>query len=281
MFSGGETRAAAGIGRREVVLWLVVALLGHQLFALPAETIGQYTEGLQGLLASKSIFYYIAWYAVFRLVADSSRTAPATITDIVFASAAITLHFLSARSVPWMALGLSGIYLAARSHGDAALAAAGAVLLALAFNGFWGPTLFDMFAYHLLRADAALVGAALTASQSGITWSETVIGSAGGHSIIIYRPCSSFHNISLGLLCWVSLTKLARPQWTRSDIWVGALVCAAVVALNASRLYLMALSGESFAYWHHGTGQQVFAWTTTLTVLVFSLWGALRVGHTP
>jgi hypothetical protein len=92
-------------------------------------------------------------------------------------------------------------------------------------------------------------------------------------------PDSSYHNISLGLLCWVSLTKLARSRWASGDVWVGLLVCAAVVALNASRLYLMASSSESFTYWHEGTGQHLFAWATTLTVLGISLWGALREGR--
>ena len=279
--SGAQVRAATGFGRRELVLWLAAALLVHQLFAVPAQSAGQYVEGLQSLLASKSVFYYLAWYGVFRLIIDSSRTQLATAGDVAFALAILAINFLSARSILWMAITAGGLYLMARSRGDAVLAGAGAVLLALAFNGFWGPTIFDMFAYYLLRADAALVGAALTASRSGVTWSETIVGAASGHSIIIYGPCSSFHNISLGLLCWVTLTKLTRSRWTLSDVWVGVLVCAAVVALNASRLYLMASSAESFIYWHEGIGQQLFAWATTLTVLAISLWGSLRAERSP
>jgi hypothetical protein len=108
--------------------------------------------------------------------------------DIGFTLAILALCFLSLRAIPWMATTAVGIYLIAHSRGDAALAATGVVLLALAFNGFWGPHLFDVFAYYLLRADALIVGAALTASQSGVTWSETVIGTASGHSIIVYGP---------------------------------------------------------------------------------------------
>jgi hypothetical protein len=278
---GTKARVAAGIGRRELVLWLVATLFAHQLLAVPAQSLAQYAEGLQVLLASKSVFYYVAWYAVFRLVVDSSRTELATTGDIGFTLAILALFFLSVRAIPWMATTAVGIYLIARSRSDAALAAAGAVLLALAFNGFWGPHLFDAFAYYLLRVDATIVGTALTASQSGVTWSETVIATASGHSIIVYGPCSSYHNISLGLLCWVALTKLARSRWASGDVWVGLLVCAAVVALNASRLYMMASSAESFTYWHEGTGQHLFAWATTLTVLGISLWGALREARTP
>ncbi|MFN3744647.1 MAG: hypothetical protein ACK4TL_08080 [Hyphomicrobiaceae bacterium] len=276
-----EAPPAAALHRREIILWLAGALLCLQLFAVPADTLEAYAGGLQELLASKSVIYYLAWYVILRLVADSSMTAPARAGDIALTLAVIASGFLMARSAHWIAVTASALYLMGRDRHDVTLAAAGAVLLALAFNGFWGPQLFELFAYHLLQADAALVGAALSATRSGIVWSETIVGTASGHSIIVYGPCSSFHNISLGLLCWVALTKLARPRWAARDLWIGLAVCAAVVALNASRLYLMALSAEGYAYWHVDTGQQLFAWATTLTVLAISLFGALRVGRKP
>ena len=40
------------------------------------------------------------------------------------------------------------------------------------------------------------------------------------------------------------------------------------------------VDAESFEYWHVGTGQQIFAWATTLSVLALSLYGALRMGRT-
>jgi hypothetical protein len=276
-----STTVAFALGRRELVLWLTGVLLCQQLMAVPAGSLDGYVTGLQGLLASKSVFYYLAWYAILRLVADSSRAAPARSGDVVLALAVIASGFLTARSVHGMALTASAIYLIARDRRDVSLAAAGAVLLALAFNIFWGPRLFELFAYHLLEVDAALVGAALSATRTGVVWSDTIVGAASGHSIIIYGPCSSFHNISLGLLCWVALTKLARPRWAAGDLWIGVSVVLAVVGLNATRLYLMALSAEGYAYWHAGTGQQIFSWATTLVVLAISLFGALRVRRAP
>lgn len=272
-------RGALALGRREMLLWLAIALLGVQLFAISAGSLEAYLAGLQGHLASKNIFTYVAWFAVLSLLADSARQAPGRASDAVLVLAVIASGLLTTRSAPWLAMTASAAYLMVRDRTDIKLNAAGAVMLALAFNGFWGPRFFESFAYYLLQADAALVGAALNASRTGIQWSETIVGASSEHSIIVYGPCSSFHNISLGLLCWVALTKLARPHWVRSDIWVGVAVVLTVIALNASRLYLMALDAENYAYWHTGTGQLIFAWATTLSVLAISLYGALCVGR--
>ncbi len=160
---------------------------------------------------------------------------------------------------------------------DRRLQAAAAVLFALAFNGMWGPVIFEVLAIYLLRADAALVGTVLSLTQPGMTWHDTIVGKPDGHSLFIYSPCSSFHNISLGLLCWVAVTKLIRTAWVRADVLVAVGVTAAVIFLNASRLYLMALSPDYFTYWHDGFGGVVFAWVVTFAVVLISLWGAIRV----
>jgi exosortase/archaeosortase family protein len=110
-----------------------------------------------------------------------------------------------------------------------------------------------------------------------VIWNANIIGTQNGHSIIVYASCSSLHNISLGLLCWVSIKSLVRTHWQRADVGIGLLVCAVVVLLNVSRLYLTALSPEQYAYWHGGFGEEIYLWATTLIVLLISLWGALRV----
>ena len=200
---------------------------------------------------------------------------------LLFALSIALLNFFSNYSVPWISTTVTGLFLLATSRGDATLKAVAAVLLALSFNGLWGPKFFDFFAFQLLRADAALVGTALSVTQPGLGWHETIVGSPDGHRVFIYNPCSSFHNISLGLLCWVALTKLVRTSWVRQDIFVALAVCAVVILFNGSRLYIMALSPDRFTYWHDGFGAQLFAWGTTFAVLLISLWGALRVGRVP
>jgi hypothetical protein len=273
---------AAPMSRRELFVWLACVLLANQILRLPEGAGAFALEALYTQIASRSAFYYLGWYAVFRLLLDAAAArCPASGLDVAVVISICATNFLPAASMTWIGVTAAAVYVMATSHGDGKMRAAAAVMLALSFNGLWGPKLFDVFAYYLLRADAALVGWTLAASQPGVSWSETIITTSGGHSIMVYGPCSAFHNISLGLLCWVSLTKLARSAWHWKDLAVGLTVCASVIALNTTRLYLMALSPGNFAYWHDGFGQHLFGWGMMLTVLGISLWGTFRTGGKP
>jgi exosortase/archaeosortase family protein len=266
----------AAIGRRELFIWLVFILLANQLLRLNAASLSGLGEALFDALQNKSAIYYLGWYATLQLLLDDRTEEAATKSDVAFALSVTLFNFLPGYSIPWLSATATGLYLLATSRGNTRQNAAAAVLLALAFNGFWGPKLFDFFAIYLLRADAALVGAALSATQSGMSWDDTIVGTPEGHRVLIFGPCSSFHNISLGLLCWVAISRLVRQVWRWQDLWIGLAVCTAVVLLNGTRLYLMALNPESFGYWHHEFGATIFTWVTTLTILLISLWGIYR-----
>jgi hypothetical protein len=266
------------IERRELFAWLACILLVNDILFLSASAPGAPIEALVHALGSKNVFHYLAWYAVFSLLLAADRGRPATTLDVALVLFAASLNALPAHLGVWLSMTLSGLYLITMFRSDAKLAAAATVLLALAINGYWAPRIFAFFAYYLLRADAALVGTALSLTQPGMSWEGTIIGNLQGHSVFIYSPCSSFHNISLGLLCWVSLTKLVRTFWVPADLVVALLICVVVITLNATRLYLMAQSPEHYIYWHVGMGEQLVAWMTTAIVLVLSLWGAVHLG---
>lgn len=265
--------------RREFFLWIVALLFASQVLRLPAGSAGELGQGLASAIADKSMFFYLAWFAVARLLLDGNATRIAGRADLLLVAGVGLANLLPWLSVVWVTTTITAIYMWATSREDRAQQAAAAVLLAVAVNGFWAPRIFDLFAYSLLRLDTALVGSILQATQPGMSWHDTIMSAPGGHSILVFGPCSSFHNISLGLLCWIALTKLARTEWVVSDILVAAAVCVAVIGLNTGRLYLMALSAEDFRYWHEGFGSQLFAWTTTAAVLLISALGIQRAGR--
>lgn len=263
------------ISRRELFTWVVSLLAAHYFLMFRGGESASLLDPLVQSLVSKSVFHYLGWYAVFQLLADSEASRPATKGDLALGLAVLPIPFLPGEGFVWIAMTGVGIYISATSRYDRKILAAATVVLALSLNGLWGRLLFDLIALSLLKVDAALVGVLLAMTRSGYAWNGNII-SSDVHSIIVLSGCSSFHNISLGLLCWVALTKLARPEWIKGDAWVALAVCGAVLLLNTLRIYLMAFDPESYVYLHTGFGAQLFVWMTSAAVVAISLWGVLR-----
>jgi hypothetical protein len=277
----GVTHAVA---RRELVIWVVAVLFASRLFRIETEPLNGLLDGLATLLAQNSVFHYIGWYAVFSLLRESTLADRARPWEVACALGLCVVNVLQAKSTVWVSATAVSLYLWVMHPGNARIRAAAAVLLALAVNGLWAPLIFRTFSYPILVADAVMVGGALSLLQEGTTWLGTnIVGTRSGHRVLIYGPCSSFHNISLGFLCWVSLTMLARPRWVRDDLSVASMVAMTIILLNTARLCLIALSPDaaSYNYWHGGPGEEFLAWAMTGCVLAISLWGALRVGRAP
>ncbi len=224
--------------------------------------------------ASVSIFQYLGWYAVFRLLWYSAPARAASGIEIAFVIALFLVDLLPGYRVLWLAATTSTAFLLITAGDDAKTRAAATVLAALAAQGLWGPVLFNLLSVPLLNADAAIVGVALEATQNGIAWHGNVIELGNDKSLEVYNACSSFHNISLAMLCWVTLTKLERPNWVRTDFLVGAFACVMMILFNACRLYLMARNFDAFEYWHTGTGAEIFAVTASIAMVAITRWGA-------
>jgi hypothetical protein len=279
-----RTRVHDGVGRRELVVWVAAVLFASRFFRIETKPLTGLLDGLATLLAQNSIFHYIGWYAVFSLLREANLADRARPWEVACALGLCVVNVLQANPTVWVSATAVGLYLWAMHPGDARIRAAAAVLLALAINGLWAPLFFRAFSYPILLADAVMVGGALSLLQEGAGWlGNNIVGTRSGHRVLIHGPCSSFHNISLGLLCWVSLTMLARPCWVRNDLSVAAVAVMTVILLNTARLYLIALSEDAagYRYWHGGPGEDFFAWAATGCVLAISLWGALHSGKAP
>jgi exosortase/archaeosortase family protein len=100
---------------------------------------------------------------------------------------------------------------------------------------------------------------------------------AGG-SVLIFEGCSSFHNVSLAVLVWLSLVKLAGAEVTRSKLGTLGVGIVAIILLNVLRILLMTPSEESYVFWHEGNGAILFS-CLTLTAIAFPKIISLRQGR--
>jgi hypothetical protein len=234
-------------------------------------------EALVTELLAIGIFQYLAWYVIFRLLASSDRAPAARPQDILVTAAACLLVFLPTSRMIWVAATGIALYLWIFNASDAKLRAAGIVLAALSVQELWGHILFNLITHPLLRAETAVVGTMLEAARSGTVWQDNVITGPYGHGIVIISSCSSFHNLSLALLCWVTVSRLWRQSWRARDFVIGGAIGATMILFNVVRLCLMGWNIDLYHYWHDGIGGEIFAIGASLTILSISLYGAMPV----
>lgn len=270
----GVARSGLDLPRRDLFLWLCAIIFFNQLLAAVGQLASASPGQLLSDLAATSVFQIMAWFAIFRLLSLSDRAEAAEMRDVLIALALCLPLFLpTARTIKVLALGAAAfVYLRGRS--DPKLRAAGVVLAALTIQEYWGHIVFDMFALPLLRAETAVVGTLMHALRAGTVWHGNIISGPSGFGIILYSGCSSFHNLSLAMLCWLTVSRVRNQDWRRRDFLTGCAIGAAMIACNVMRLCLMAWSSDFYEYWHNGPGAQIFAVGASVMVLVLSLYGS-------
>jgi hypothetical protein len=260
------------LARRDIFLWAAIILFSnHLLSAATASSPVAIWKALADL-AAVGIFPYMAWYAVFRLVATSDPAPSAGWRDLVVSILLCLLVFLPTSRMIWVAALGIGAYLIVFGSGDRQLRAAGFVLGALAVQQFWGHVFFDLIASPLLRAETAVVGTVLEITHPGTVWHDNVVTRPNGYGVILFGDCSSFHNLSLALLCWTTLTSLRQRHWQARALFGAVLVGGVMVSLNFIRIYLMALNINYYHYWHDEAGAEIFGVGASLAVLILSLY---------
>lgn len=219
-------------------------------------------------------FQLMAWGVAFILLRQLGPTRRPNHVEI---AAAITICLIGELS---SAAGLAAltIYLVATTVQDRAPRLAVATVFgALFVQQTIIPILYDVLVPIITRFDTMLVGSFVELTVRGSTWQGDTISVPWDHSIIVAAGCSSFRNVSLATLCWVSLTKLERPEWRRLDIGVLAIAAGFQIALNVTRIYLMALSDNMYLYWHTGMGSHIFAVTASAGAVLVCAFGARYV----
>lgn len=269
-----EERPETNFPRRLVFVWATAILSLNQLLPVIRQMPAASFEAFLNDLCAVGIFQYLAWYAILRLLGSSDPTAAARSQDVLVIAALCLLLFLpTTRSIWIAALGIA-IYLWIFSGGDLKVRAAGTVLGALSVQEFWGHVFFNLVAVPLLHVETAVVGTLLETARPGTMWQDNVITGPNGFGIIVYTGCSSFHNLSLAMLCWLTVSKLRNQSWSNRDLVVGSAVGATIVLLNVMRLFLMTWDIDLYHYWHDGVGAEIFGIGASITILLISLFGS-------
>ncbi len=271
--AGGARGGTLELPRRDLFIWVCAVLFFNHLFSVFGTMASTPLAQLATDLGTVGFFQYMAWYAIFRLLMASDAGPSARAQDVLIATAACIPLVLPTPRVIWVAATCMAVYWLWTYRGDAKLRAAAIVLAALSVQQLWGYVFFHLFAFPLLCAETAVVGTILEGLRAGTLWHNNVIVGPDGYGIVLYDQCSAFHNLSVAMLCWVTISRLRHQFWHRRDLWIGAVVALTMVGWNILRLSFMAWSLAQYEFWHDGAGAQIFALGAALSVLLISLCG--------
>ena len=132
--------------------------------------------------------------------------------------------------------------------------------------------MFQYFANFLLDLDARFVSSLMGTNRFGNT-----VGFADGSGTMIITPaCNSFSNISMALLCWVTVTQWAKHRWSPTDLVWCFMACVSVVAINVMRIAITGQSQANYELIHNEWGEMVLGTIMTIFIIGFSVLGARR-----
>ncbi len=221
----------------------------------------------EGALAGADInvIILLACFAGISLVATktSERTQP---FDLVVALLFLILVSLPIFPLSWVGITVLSLYILVFAGNDRERVRGALILLAMTAPMLWSRLLFQIFAKPILDIDALLVSLLLGTQRTG-----NMVGFLDGSGYMIVLPaCSSLANMSLALLCWVTITQWAGHRWIAKDLFWAGLACASVIAVNVTRISLMGFSQRHYELIHSSWGDMI-----TNTIML-----ALMVGVT-
>lgn len=147
-----------------------------------------------------------------------------------------------------------------------------AILLAATVPMLWSRLVFDFFANPILNGDAALVSWISGTARRG----NMVTFADNSGSLVILAPCSSLANVSLAILCWVTVSELVAHKKLATDIIWCVLACLCVVAINVCRMSIMGRSEAYYYTFHSGFANAITSWIITVVTVFVCLWGVRR-----
>jgi hypothetical protein len=166
-----------------------------------------------------------------------------------------------------------GLLFIARS--DKRIASLGQLCIGLAWIDFWGSLALSLIAPWLLPVEAAI--AYLPLSLFGpFSLHGQIISNGSGFALMVYEPCSAFHNTIITAFIWLSLIKIQTLHFQLGHFVILAIGLIAVVLLNTARLDLMAVSDSQYLFWHLGPG----LWIVKIVMLTAVL-GLFYLGLRP
>jgi len=268
--------------RGEFFAWLFALGCISGLASRMIQSIGKlgWTDALVSTFEVSAIVWLSCAAGIALVLGD--RTIGLRSADLAVGAGFLCLVILPIGPLSWVAVSALSLYLIVTgprlagsdvAKSDAAKSRRGAfILLAVTVPMLWSRLLFQLFANLILEIDSSLVGWILGTGRAG-----TVIGFADGSGVLVILPaCSSLANMSLAVLCWVTVSQMVEHKPSTRDLVWCLLACVSVIAANVTRLGLMGLSQSHYTALHGPWGEAALNAIILALIVGISVLGVRR-----
>ena len=250
--SGSILRAASGLHRGEYFagLFIVGCISGLTSPMIHAVKEIGWADALFTTFGISLVEWVSCIAGVFLILRD--RTLGVRSVEFLLGAGFIFLVILPIGALSWLAVTALSIYILVST--DVSTSRRGAfILMAATVPMLWGRWSFLLFTNSILAADASLVSWLLGTHRTG----NLVEFADNSGQLVIFPPCSSLANVTLAFLCWVTLSQLVCYRKSGNGFLWCLLACAAVVAVNVTRMTILGLSEWHYATFHNEWGDAV------------------------
>jgi hypothetical protein len=243
---------------RGIFLWAASELPRGQYFAglfilgcvsgLTSRVIQSiYRLGWAGALFNTFEISALVWFSCIAgiLLVLRDRRVGVSALELALGAGFAVLAILPIGPLSWIAVTGLSLYVFVSTDIDTSRRGA-IILFATTVPMLWSRMLFQFFANFILAVDASLVSLLLGTQRTG----NFVEFADHSSQLVILPSCSSLANVSLALLCWVTLSQLVSHKRSIYDFFWCLLACAAVIAVNVARITICGLSEWHYAIFH-------------------------------
>jgi len=202
----------------------------------------------------------------------ADKTGGVRLADLAVAMVVLLTIALPIGAMSWLAVTMLSLYVLLFTQATESQHRGAVILLASTVPMLWSRLVFDLFASFILAVDASLVGWMLGTHRSG----NMVEFADHSGTLVVFPSCSSLANVSLALLCWVTISASVRHEWRVQDIFWCLLACSSVVAVNVIRISLMGLSSAHYHMLHTPLAEIVLNIIILVLIVAISILGVRR-----
>ncbi|MBW4963375.1 hypothetical protein [Sulfitobacter sp. CW3] len=254
--------------------------IGLWLYFLVQTAVGKAAlvpfEDWLSLLLATNLVVLLSFVALFHILTTSSKTNFATREDFLLFGTAVVVSTLTGlmgyRFDIAIAMGVVGVfYITQRGPHREDDYFLGLVYIAIGVNGFIAPLIFQVFKDWFLVGEVQI--AVLVNNLMGFQLDAVGVRivSQSGMRLEMIGACSVFSNLSLALLGYAAFKGMFRSRLVAKDgLVVGALIVALTLG-NTIRLGLMTPGLQSYEFWHHGSGADIFGLAQIVLIALLSI----------